>query len=244
MSKTNQPNWKFVENLGDASPIEHGGAFLYVDTTGVYPPEVEMLFAPYEDPEDESKEAWEVRRFIIEPCTYVDGILSDNKYRPGHSAWFAKSYNPDRTQDGPGGLESMSSSLGVSKKELVEMFLGNLYERAQAWINVGQHYGFDNFDEYPLRFTKEAVEERYSEEIEELTRRCRSGDNVTFSKCWAHHPRGGYIEGWASEVGSGLYSPERYIADTVEDAVIGGSGFSVPASQVHPGDAPEQEEAE
>ena len=44
--KTNQPNWVFVCNLGDASQIEHGGKFVYVDTTGVYRPEVVLLEPP------------------------------------------------------------------------------------------------------------------------------------------------------------------------------------------------------
>jgi hypothetical protein len=37
---TNQPSWKVIANLGDATPLEYGGAFLKVDETGVYCPEL------------------------------------------------------------------------------------------------------------------------------------------------------------------------------------------------------------
>ena len=37
---TNQPSWKVIANLGDATPLEYGGAFLLVDETGVYCPEL------------------------------------------------------------------------------------------------------------------------------------------------------------------------------------------------------------
>ncbi|NCC40917.1 MAG: hypothetical protein EOM21_16010 [Gammaproteobacteria bacterium] len=37
---TNQPVWKVIHNLGDATPLEYGGAFLLVDETGVYAPEL------------------------------------------------------------------------------------------------------------------------------------------------------------------------------------------------------------
>ena len=40
MSK--QPVWKFIANLGDANPIEHGGYFIFEDLTGVYSPEGEV----------------------------------------------------------------------------------------------------------------------------------------------------------------------------------------------------------
>ena len=39
MSK--QPVWKYVGNLGDVTPIENDGAFVFVDETGVYCPELE-----------------------------------------------------------------------------------------------------------------------------------------------------------------------------------------------------------
>jgi len=38
--ETNQPVWNVIANLGDATPLEYGGAFLRIDETGVYDPEL------------------------------------------------------------------------------------------------------------------------------------------------------------------------------------------------------------
>src|SRR3954468_13143056 len=37
-----QPKWKYVVNIGDETPLEYGGAFVFVDETGVYSPEMEV----------------------------------------------------------------------------------------------------------------------------------------------------------------------------------------------------------
>lgn len=50
MSETKQPIWEFVANLGDVNVAQHGGFLVYRDTTGVYPPEVEL----YEADDDET----------------------------------------------------------------------------------------------------------------------------------------------------------------------------------------------
>ncbi len=63
---TNQAIWKFIGNLGDINPIEHGGLFVYIDETGHYSPEAVLLH-----PKTEKK--YEVRRFSIENCTYTNG---------------------------------------------------------------------------------------------------------------------------------------------------------------------------
>lgn len=44
-----QPIWEYVTNLGDASPLEYSGLFLYHDTTGVYGYELEKLDEPCDD---------------------------------------------------------------------------------------------------------------------------------------------------------------------------------------------------
>jgi hypothetical protein len=47
---TAQPIWEYVANLGDASPVEYGGLFLYRDTTGGF--ELEKLEEPCDDTEE------------------------------------------------------------------------------------------------------------------------------------------------------------------------------------------------
>jgi len=83
--KTQQPVCKFLANLGDANPIEHGGFAVFVDETGVYAPECELL----ETPEETGRRDWSVRRIICERCTFINGVLSDNKFHPAKPAWFA-----------------------------------------------------------------------------------------------------------------------------------------------------------
>lgn len=150
--KTNQPNWKFITNLDDCNPLDHGGLFVYEDTTGVYAPEMELLQPLSEDPEE-----WEVRRAILEPCTFTNGILSDNKFHPDKPAWFADK------------LESLASTMGTTVEQMIEDFTSdNAIARANAWRCVGDYFGWDNLDSYPLRFSDRAeLEERYAEEIAE-----------------------------------------------------------------------------
>jgi hypothetical protein len=152
-----QPTWKCIAQLGDASPTEHGGYWIFVDTTGVYPPEAELLEVPdnldYNSDDEptpfikgEHATAW---RFILEDCTYINEVLSDNKFHPEMGAWFA----PD----------SVAQSSGIAEEELVRLLCSvNPLERAEAWRAIGDHYGFDNLDEYPLTMTAKEVVERYA----------------------------------------------------------------------------------
>ena len=48
-----QPVWSCIANLGDVNPIDYGGYFVYIDTTGVYPPEAELLIAPSDNDDDD-----------------------------------------------------------------------------------------------------------------------------------------------------------------------------------------------
>jgi hypothetical protein len=81
-----QPVWKLLANLGDISPFDYGGYFVYLDETGMYPEEAELLELENENEEDEEKIRYTVRRFVLERCTLVDGVLSDNKFHPDHPA--------------------------------------------------------------------------------------------------------------------------------------------------------------
>lgn len=139
-----QPTWKLVANLGDVNPIEHGGLFVFEDTTGVYPPEIER----FEPPLDACGK-WEVRRAVCEPCTYVDGILSDNPHHPQASAWFA-----DR-------VDSVAESCGMERDEFIRMITaGSVVERAEAWRMIGDYFGWDNLDSYPIELTRDEAIER------------------------------------------------------------------------------------
>ena len=143
-----QPDWELVAQLGDTHPIEHGGLFVFVDKTGVYAPEAEHWQEP-EDHVELEDGTWEVHRFILENCTYIDGILSDNKYHPQHPAWFAKD------------LPTLASGMGLTVDEFAAWFTSNNpVERAWAWLEVGQYWGYDNLDNYPDRYNHDEIKAR------------------------------------------------------------------------------------
>lgn len=156
-----QPDWECIAQLGDASPTEYGGYWIFRDKTGVYAPEGEYLFCPDDDESDE----FEAYRFSLDKCTFINGILSDNRFHPECCAWWATT--PEkmkaRPQDGRG-LEDIGNCMGFTVDELVAMFTSdNITERAQAYRMVGEYHGFENLDSYQLQLTRAEVEERYSD---------------------------------------------------------------------------------
>lgn len=149
---SSQPVWNKVGTVGDVNPIDYGGGIVLVDGTGVYPPEVE-----YYEPIDPDREASPVKvyRFVLYPCTYVNGVLSDNKYHPDHAVWFADDVHTLASQ-----FEDMADD------DLIGMFCSDdPMERAFAWLEVGMYNGLDNLDDYPLTMSYSEAEnrlERYS----------------------------------------------------------------------------------
>ena len=156
-----QPKWKCIGNLGDRNPLDYGGYFVFVDKTGVYPPEAELLEL---DDENDERTTYTVHRFILEPCTYIDGILSDNRFHPDKPAWFAgtEDERKERPQDSTY-LKNLADYAGLTVKELAGMFCDDApLIRAEAWRIVGQYHGFENLDNYPLtKLSRTEVRKRY-----------------------------------------------------------------------------------
>jgi len=158
-----QPKWKFVANLGDANPLDHGGYFIFVDETGVYPPQAEYLEV---DEDARGRSRYTVYRFNLEPCTYINNVLSDNKFHPDKSAWFAtrESRRAERPQDTTylSNLDSITD--GNREEDLIASFCSDdPLERAQAWRVVGLYHGFDNLDSYPLHLNGREAARRYKD---------------------------------------------------------------------------------
>lgn len=131
---TDQPVWKFVENIGDVNPLDHGGAFIFIDETGVYDPEMEVV-TPIED-HDNDRLTWEMHRFSIEKCTFQGGVLSDNKFHPDCQTWYAD------------GLKSIADCMGKDQLELIEQLCSDdLVQRALGYRDVYSYYGLENFDQ-------------------------------------------------------------------------------------------------
>jgi hypothetical protein len=167
MSK--QPEWEYLGNLGDASPLLHGGYFVYRDKTGVYDPQAELLVVENEDDAPEEMR-YTVYRFDLPQCTYVEGVLSDNPYHPECSAWFYATEAEKKARPQDSNLDDLASSMGIEVDELIRLFCSDdPLERAEAWRMVGDYHGFENLDEYPMGFSREEIEQRY--EDGELKRR-------------------------------------------------------------------------
>ncbi len=147
---TQQPKWKYVANLGDATPLTYGGLFVFVDETGVYPPEMERIELDNENEEDEAAHTYTVWRVVLDPCTFVEGVLSDNAFHPESPAWWADE------------LDALASFIDADKEELVALFVSDEpKERAEAYRTVGDYHGWDNLDSYPLTLSRAEAEERY-----------------------------------------------------------------------------------
>jgi len=132
-----------VANLGDVNPVDYGGYFIDVDETGVYPPEATWLEAPDDDAEGAARHAWLAYRVVLEPCTYTDGVLSDNPFHPELPAWFAES------------LDAVASCVGRDVAEIRADLCGaDPCRRADAYRDIASYHGWDNFDSYPVRLTR------------------------------------------------------------------------------------------
>ena len=155
-----QPAWECIAQLGDKNPIDHGGYWILRDTTGVYPEEGELLIVPEED-----GGKYTIYRFILERCTFTDGVLSDNKFHPEHAAWWAKTEEERkaRPQDSTY-LKNIADFIGMDVEELADHFCSeDALKRAAAYRAVGDYHGFNNLDDYPLTMKRREVNARYKE---------------------------------------------------------------------------------
>ena len=144
---TEQPEWECIANIGDANPIDHGGKFILVDKTGRYAPEMEVLEKEYN-----RSNSWMVWRFIMEPHTYIRGVLSDNPYHPDKPVWYADD------------IKSVAETCGMTPLALINALCSHdARERAEGYYCLFTCLSADNFDSYPLTLDREEVEERYSE---------------------------------------------------------------------------------
>ena len=151
---TSQPKWSCIANLGDVNPIEYGGIFVFVDSTKVYPPEMEILEEP---PEDSENQIWTVYRIILDTCTYQNGILSGNRFHPECPTWFADD------------IDSICSFADYPDL-IADLCSSDPCKLTQAYRVIGDYWGFNNFDSYPLSLNRREVWGRYNSRIRKLAR--------------------------------------------------------------------------
>lgn len=155
-----QPKWEFVTNLGNASPIDYGGYFLYRDTTGVYGFEAEVLQEP---PDCDKKKRWTVYRVCLDQYKIVKKDYTEYMVPMGYDDTWTHAIH----QYAPwfqGGIHAVAECLGTTGEELLEALCSNDGKKiAWAYQCLGSFHGFENFDSDPLILKRSEVEERYKE---------------------------------------------------------------------------------
>src|SRR5690348_6158719 len=149
-----QPKWKQVGTIGDINFVEYDGGPVFVDETGVYPPELEYV----QNMPESDVDAY-VYRIVLEDLKMSpDGHLIPAKYDASwphpiesYTEWF-----DDR-------VDSVASFVGIPVSEFIHSLTGdNPIARAWAFHTLAEYHGWENFDGYPLHFTsREELEARY-----------------------------------------------------------------------------------
>lgn len=144
-STTNQPQWKLVYATDYSA--------LYLDATGVYPPEL-VIAQTLDDADQDDIEATAavVYRFPLDRCWQVtrdDGstfLCEQNPARESELPYPIASYRPWFADH----LGAVASSVGGTVAELVAgLCSDDPVDLASAYESIGGHSGFDNFDHYP-----------------------------------------------------------------------------------------------
>ena len=149
--------------LGDVNPVEHGGFWVLRDKTGSYCEEAELF--------DVDSRQLAACRFTLNRCTFINGVLSDNKYHPDKCAWFATT--PERMklrpQDGRG-LTDVARTVGIEEDELVRLLCSESpIERCRGYQCLIAHHGVYEFDQYPLYLSRSEAKRRYKAKMYRVT---------------------------------------------------------------------------
>jgi hypothetical protein len=154
-----QPQWKRIANLGDQSAnhgcLDYGAFFIYEDTTGIYPPEGELI-------EELENDRITIYRFTLDQCTFTNGVLSDNPFHPELSVWFAPSAAERAARPQDSNLAQLCATVDITEDEFIALITSpKTLDRAQAWRMVGEYHGFNELDSDPLTLSQAEAEERY-----------------------------------------------------------------------------------
>jgi hypothetical protein len=163
---TNQPKWKLIAQMGDASPLEYGGHWVFQDTTGIYSCEAEKLIIQHESKGEFKYFAY---RYCLDKCRMIQEYLVSANYNKTwqyhvsrYDEWFHHNNN----------FEALASYIDKTSKELETLFCSdNPIDRAIAYEAIGDYFEFENLDSYPLIMTKSEMKKRYRKAIYAISKR-------------------------------------------------------------------------
>lgn len=131
---TNQPRWHVATNLGDVNPLEHGGSFVLIDSTGIYDPELWKY--------EEWQEGDPIRRLYritLKRCFPIEGgHIGNNIYHSYMPTWFGKREMLKSVEDSADHLQLVFDICSVDVRKL-----------ASAYLSLIGHYGAHEFDSEP-----------------------------------------------------------------------------------------------
>ena len=157
---TQQPVWKKVGTVGDINPLDYDGGFVYVDTTGVYPPEMEYIEVQSMcDGREDGP--WKVYRVVLDPPRFKTltekgrTTISYSSHALPASArgdtwcWYKEWYVRD--------LPDVAASIGSTALHLIRgLFSKDPMRRAAVYLDMALYHGWENFDNDPMTFTDRA----------------------------------------------------------------------------------------
>lgn len=117
---------------------------LWVDSTGVYPPELTVIGEVFDASEEER---FIVFRFGLDRCTYdyASGTLSDNPHHPEYPAWFSGKK-----------LLSACECCGQEIKDVIEALCSDdPNQLAYGYQVIAACWGEHEFDSYPQQMSED-----------------------------------------------------------------------------------------
>jgi hypothetical protein len=169
--ETKQPSWKCIGHIGDVDPIAYGGGFVYIDETGIYPPEL-TYFEPAEDSnwqENGKQSKLQKYRVVLDAPRFK--TLTDKGKRecfgtkelPANQRgntwyWYSEWYVKD--------LVSVANACGTRAFSLLrDLMSRNPMRRAFAYESLIRYFGVHEFDSYPRTLTEGEAYARFAEEM-------------------------------------------------------------------------------
>lgn len=130
-----QPVWQYVH---DSHVSDDGGGFVYIDTTGAYAPELEILETNYDG------DGWLAYRVVLEQFQLVGDCIVPTGYDP---SWPepVHSYEPFWAEV----LPAIEQCYGQAIK--AALLGADVRERAWAYECLADYCGADLFDHEPAR---------------------------------------------------------------------------------------------